>query len=162
MYHGVVKTVCEEWDSPAVIITDGSMQSRRSMGKGKNRLPAVLLLATLAATLLIVLPTAPHAMAFSPSFLSSVSSAVCENPDSLFSSSFSCSLSVTARSTYRRLPRLPQRYTGELRQPVSGRLPGLQVFLHSSWGISPKSHAPETSAQSTPSWPRHPLQGPTH
>ena len=35
----------------------------------------------------------------SPSFLSSVSSAACENADSLFSSSFSCSLSVTARST---------------------------------------------------------------
>jgi hypothetical protein len=47
---------------------------------------------------LTVLPLTPHAMA-SPSFLSSVSSATCENNDSLFSSSFSCSLSVTARST---------------------------------------------------------------
>jgi hypothetical protein len=68
-----------------------------STGSSERSVIALLILGTFVIAL-TVLPVAPHAMA-SPSFLSSVSSAVCENNDSLFSSSFSCSLSVMARST---------------------------------------------------------------
>jgi hypothetical protein len=68
-----------------------------STGSSERTVIAGLILGTFAMSLAIV-PVASDAMA-SPYVLSSASSAVCENNDSLFGSSFSCLLSVMARST---------------------------------------------------------------
>jgi hypothetical protein len=68
-----------------------------SAGSSERTVIAVLILGTFAMSLTVI-PLAPDVLA-SPYAFSSVSSAVCENNDSLFSSSFSCPLSVMARST---------------------------------------------------------------
>src|SRR5208282_1874989 len=71
---------------------------RASWPRSSQRDGVALLLLGSLALLLVAIPVAPEALAGS-SVLSTVSSATCENDDSLFSSSFSCSLNVTAGST---------------------------------------------------------------
>jgi len=68
-----------------------------SIGSSERTVIAVLILGTFAMSLTVI-PLSPDVLA-SPYAFSSVSSAACGNNDSLFSSSFSCSLSVMARST---------------------------------------------------------------
>jgi hypothetical protein len=71
------------------------MQSQRSPSFGKNRLPTLLLLATLAAALLFV-PHGASAASSVVSVLSTNSSADCYYVNSLFGHSFSCGLKTTA------------------------------------------------------------------
>jgi len=71
------------------------MQSQRNLSTGKNRLFAVLLLATLPAALLLVPPGVSAANSVA-SVLATNSSANCYYANSLFGNSFSCGLKTTA------------------------------------------------------------------